>query len=323
MLDPIPAGMAGRSLPRAVQVHRPGGLAKRPRLVFCFVACDEEYSAHPWRIPMAKSKKGNAEIIPLHEKLPRKQYEKELARLQGELVKLQLWLAESKAKVVVVFEGRDAAGKGGVIKRITERVSPRVFRVVALPAPSEREKTMIFGQRYVASFPAGGEIVLFDRSWYNRAGVERVMGFCTDEQYERFLSSVPKFEASLIASGLQIIKYWFEVSQEEQTRRFEERIHDQRKVWKLSPMDLESHRRWYDYSRARDRMFQASDTEASPWHVVQANDKRRARLNCISHLLSQIPYEEISREKVVLPDRQKPKGYVEPNYPWRFVPNRC
>ncbi|HWL69610.1 MAG TPA: polyphosphate kinase 2 [Geminicoccus sp.] len=271
---------------------------------------------------MAKSKKKDAENGQQKEKLPRKQYEQELARLQGELVKLQLWLAESKAKVVVLFEGRDAAGKGGVIKRITERVSPRVFRVVALPAPGEREKTMIFGQRYVENFPAGGEIALFDRSWYNRAGVERVMGFCTDEQYERFLSSVPKFEASLIAGGLQIIKYWFEVSQEEQTRRFEDRIRDPRKIWKLSPMDLESHHRWYDYSRARDRMFQATDTEVSPWHVVQSDDKRRARLNCISHLLAQIPYEETRREKVVLPDRQKPKGYVEPDYPWRHIPQR-
>jgi polyphosphate kinase 2 len=271
---------------------------------------------------MAKSKKNVAEVVPLHEKLPRKQYEKELARLQGELVKVQLWLAESKVKIVVIFEGRDAAGKGGVIKRITERVSPRVFRVVALPTPSEREKTMIFGQRYVEHFPAGGEIALFDRSWYNRAGVERVMGFVTDEQYERFLSSVPKFEASLISGGLQIIKYWFEVSQEEQTKRFEERIHDPRKVWKLSPMDLESHRRWYDYSRARDAMFQATDTETSPWHVVQADDKRRARLNCISHLLSQIPYREIHRDKVVLPDRQKSKGYAEPAYPWRFISHK-
>jgi polyphosphate kinase 2 len=261
---------------------------------------------------MAKSKKNVAEVVPLHEKFPRKQYEKELARLQGELVKVQLWLAESKVKIVVIFEGRDAAGKGGVIKRITERVSPRVFRVVALPAPSEREKTMIFGQRYVEHFPAGGEIALFDRSWYNRAGVERVMGFVTDEQYERFLSSVPKFEASLISGGLQIIKYWFEVSQEEQTKRFEERIHDPRKVWKLSPMDLESHRRWYDYSRARDAMFQATDTETSPWHVVQADDKRRARLNCISHLLSMIEYEDVTPPPLELPPRQPDTSYVRP-----------
>jgi polyphosphate kinase 2 len=221
-----------------------------------------------------------------------------------------------------VFEGRDAAGKGGVIKRITERVSPRVFRVVALPAPSEREQTQFYAQRYLAQFPAGGEICLFDRSWYNRAGVERVMGFCSEEQYERFLEVIPKVEAGMIEGGVRIIKYWFEVSQEEQTRRFEERIHDPRKIWKLSPMDLESHRRWYDYSRARDAMFAATDTEACPWHVIKADDKRRARLNCISHLLSQIPYAEVPRPKVKLPKRQKPQGYVEPDYPWRYLPER-
>ena len=255
-------------------------------------------------------------------KLSRNYYEKEMTRLQGELVQMQLWVKEAKAKVAVLFEGRDAAGKGGVIKRITERTSPRVFRVVALPAPSEREQTQVFAQRYIERFPAGGEICLFDRSWYNRAGVDRVMGFATDEQFERFLQLVPKVEEAFIAGGIQIIKYWFEVSQEEQTRRFEDRAQDPRKVWKLSPMDLESHRRWYDYSRARDAMFAATDTEISPWYVIQADDKRRARLNCIAHLLDQVPYERAEPNKVKLPARQKPQGYVEPDYPWRFVPQR-
>ena len=255
-------------------------------------------------------------------KLSRKFYEKEMTRLQGELVQMQLWVKEAKAKVAVLFEGRDAAGKGGVIKRITERTSPRVFRVVALPAPSEREKTQVFAQRYIERFPAGGEVCLFDRSWYNRAGVDRVMGFATDEEYGRFLQLVPKVEEAFIAGGIQIIKYWFEVSQEEQTRRFEDRAQDPRKVWKLSPMDLESHRRWYDYSRARDAMFAATDTEISPWYVIQADDKRRARLNCIAHLLDQVPYERTKPDKVKLPARQKPQGYVEPDYPWRFVPER-
>ncbi len=255
-------------------------------------------------------------------KLSRKFYEKEMTRLQGELVQMQLWVKEAKAKVAVLFEGRDAAGKGGVIKRITERTSPRVFRVIALPAPSEREKTQVFAQRYIERFPAGGEVCLFDRSWYNRAGVDRVMGFATDEEYGRFLQLVPKVEEAFIAGGIQIIKYWFEVSQEEQTRRFEDRAQDPRKVWKLSPMDLESHRRWYDYSRARDAMFAATDTEISPWYVIQADDKRRARLNCIAHLLDQVPYEQAKPDKVKLPARQKPQGYVEPDYPWRFVPER-
>ena len=255
-------------------------------------------------------------------KLSRKCYEKEMTRLQGELVQMQLWVKEAKAKVAVLFEGRDAAGKGGVIKRITERTSPRVFRVVALPAPSEREQTQVFAQRYIERFPAGGEICLFDRSWYNRAGVDRVMGFATGEDYKRFLQLVPMVEEAFIAGGIQIIKYWFEVSQEEQTRRFEDRARDPRKVWKLSPMDLESHRRWYDYSRARDAMFAATDTEISPWYVIQANDKRRARLNCIAHLLDQVPYERAEPKKLTLPDRQKSHGYVEPDYPWRFVPER-
>ena len=242
-------------------------------------------------------------------KLKRKQYEEEIAKLHAELVKLQFWVRHTGARVVVVFEGKDAAGKGGVIKRITERVSPRVFRVVALPAPSERERSQIYFQRYFQHLPAAGEIVIFDRSWYNRAGVERVMGFCTEEEYELFLRVCPAWERDLIEAGITLIKYWFEVSREEQTRRFSERINDPRKIWKLSPMDLESHRRWYDYARARDAMFAATDTPESPWYVVNADDKRRARLNCIVHFLSLIPYEEIPREKVTLPPRQKAKGY--------------
>jgi polyphosphate kinase 2 len=255
-------------------------------------------------------------------KLDRKYYEKELCRLQSELVQMQLWVKRAKAKIVVVFEGRDAAGKGGVIKRITERTSPRVFRVVALPVPSERQRTQIFAQRYIENFPSGGEICLFDRSWYNRAGVDWVMGFATEEEYKRFLQLVPQVEEAFIAGGVQIIKYWFEVSQEEQTRRFEDRARDPRKIWKLSPMDLESHRRWYDYSRARDAMFRATDTLISPWHVVQADDKRRARLNCIAHFLDQVPYQPVEQSELKLPGRQKSRGYVEPDYPWRFVPER-
>jgi len=255
-------------------------------------------------------------------KLKRKEYEEQIAEFHAELVKLQSWVKQTGARIIVLFEGRDAAGKGGVIKRITERVSPRVFRVVALPAPSERERSQIYFQRYFEHFPAAGEIVIFDRSWYNRAGVERVMGFCTDEEYDRFLKQTPAWERDIIDAGLTLIKYWFEVSQDEQTRRFSERMNDPRKIWKLSPMDLESHRRWYDYSRARDAMFAATDTPGSPWYVVRADDKRRARLNCIAHFLSTIPYEEIPREKVALPPRQKAKGYEEPNYPFRFVPEK-
>jgi polyphosphate kinase len=255
-------------------------------------------------------------------KLKRKEYEEQIAKFHTELVKLQFWVKQTGARIIVLFEGRDAAGKGGVIKRITERVSPRVFRAVALPAPSERERSQIYFQRYFEHFPAAGEIVIFDRSWYNRAGVERVMGFCTDEEYDRFLKVTPAWERDIIDAGLTLIKYWFEVSQDEQTRRFSERMNDPRKIWKLSPMDLESHRRWYDYSRARDAMFAATDTPGSPWYVVRADDKRRARLNCIAHFLSTIPYEEIPREKVALPLRQKAKGYEEPNYPFRFVPEK-
>jgi polyphosphate kinase len=255
-------------------------------------------------------------------KLQRKEYEEQIAKLHIELVKLQLWVKRTGAKVIILFEGRDAAGKGGIIKRITERVSPRVFRVVALPAPSERERSQLYFQRYFEHFPAGGEIVIFDRSWYNRAGVERVMGFCTDEEYNRFLRICPAWEKDVINGGVILIKYWFEVSKDEQTRRFSERIDDLRKTWKLSAMDLESHRRWYDYSRARDAMFAATDTKESPWYVVNGDDKRRARLNCIAHLLSLIPYEETPRPKVKLPPRQKAKGYKAPDYPYRFVKDK-
>jgi len=254
-------------------------------------------------------------------KLKNKEFESQLAKLEAELVKLQFWVKSKGLKVVVVFEGRDAAGKGGVIKRIVERVSPRVFRIVALPAPTEREKSQMYVQRYILHMPAAGEVVIFDRSWYNRAGVERVMGFCTEQEVTRFLEMCPIWERAMVESGIILIKYWFEVSQEEQTRRFLSRINDGRKIWKLSPMDLESHRRWYDYSRARDEMLRATDTPYAPWYIVKADDKRRARLNCISHLLSLIPYKEIEREPIRLPKRQKSHGYVEPrNRRYNVVP---
>src|SRR5512134_2591395 len=256
------------------------------------------------------------------EGLKRKQYDKELAKLHVELVKLQEWVKHKGLKVSVVFEGRDGAGKGGTIKAITERVSPRVFRVIALPAPSDREKSQMYAQRYLPHLPAAGEIVIFDRSWYNRAGVERVMGFCTEEQTRSFLKVVPEFEKMMVASGIILIKYWLEVGMEEQTRRLESRIDDGRKLWKLSPMDLLSYSRWYDYSRARDDTFQATDTSWAPWYVVNSNDKRRARLNLITHLLSKIPYKKVPREKVKLPDRQKPHGYREPDYPYKRVPEK-
>ena len=251
-----------------------------------------------------------------------KKYRKELAKLHVELVKLQEWAKASGAKICIIFEGRDGAGKGGTIKAIMERISPRVFRVIALPAPTEREKSQMYVQRYITHLPAAGEIVIFDRSWYNRAGVERVMGFCTDVQVHQFLKVVPRVERAIVESGVKLLKYWLEVSPDEQTRRLEERITDGRKIWKLSPMDLESYGRWYDYSRARDDMFQATDTAWAPWYVVQSDNKRRARLNLISHLLSQIPYEDVPRKKVKLPDRQKAHDYVEPDYPYKFVPQR-
>jgi len=254
------------------------------------------------------------------EKLSGKHYEKELTRLHGELVKLQEWVVATGAKVCVVFEGRDGAGKGGTIKALTERVSPRVFRVIALPAPTEREKSQMYLQRYIPHMPAAGEIVIFDRSWYNRAGVERVMGFCTEEEVKHFLAGVPLVEKAIVDSGVILIKYWLEVSEEEQTRRLKARISDPRKVWKLSPMDLRSYSRWYDYSRARDDMFAASDTSWAPWHVANSNDKKRARLNIITHFLDQIPYSAVERKKIVLPKRQKPAGYVEVRQEVRHVP---
>jgi polyphosphate kinase 2 len=226
------------------------------------------------------------------------------------------------AKVVVVFEGRDAAGKGGVIHRIMERVSPRVFRHVALPAPTEREKSQLYAQRYLVHMPAAGEVSLFDRSWYNRALVEHVMGFCTEKQYDDFIRMVPGFESLVKNNGIILVKYWFEVSEKEQHRRFLKRIEDPMRTWKLSPMDLESHRRWYDYSRARDAMFAATDTPQSPWNVVQTDDKARARLNCISHLLTVVPWKEIPPEKVKLPNRQKPKGYKAPDWNYRWIPEK-
>ena len=253
-------------------------------------------------------------------RLKEKDYRQELDRLHVELVKLQQWVVYKGLKVCIVFEGRDGAGKGGTIKAITERVSPRVFRVVALPAPTEREKSQMYVQRYVQHLPAAGEIVIFDRSWYNRAGVERVMGFCSEEQVMRFLGLAPAVEKAIIESGIILLKYWLEVSQEEQTRRLEARIDDGRKIWKLSPMDLKSYGRWYDYSRARDEMFKATDTPWAPWNVVRSDDKRRARLNAITHLLKHIPHEELAREKIKLPERQKPRGYQEPDYPFKFVP---
>jgi polyphosphate kinase 2 len=254
------------------------------------------------------------------QELSRKEYERKLKPLHVELVKLQLWAQHSGLRAVVVFEGRDAAGKGGVIKAITERVSPRVFRVVALPAPSERQKTQMYLQRYLEQMPAAGEIILFDRSWYNRAGVEHVMGFCTEDEYHTFLQGAPPIERAIIQNGIILIKYWFEVSQERQTERFQERIDDGRKIWKLSGMDLEAHRRWYDYSRARDNMFAATDTDFAPWNVVNADDSRRARLNCIAHLLSTIPYQDVPRERVKLSDREAANGYVEPQWRRHMVP---
>lgn len=251
-----------------------------------------------------------------------KDYDQHLKKLHVELVKLQEWVKHKGLKICIVFEGRDGAGKGGTIKAITERVSPRVFRVIALPAPTEREKSQMYIQRYLPHLPAAGEIVIFDRSWYNRAGVERVMGFCNDEEVEKFLHAAPLVEKAMVESGILLIKYWLEVSPEEQTRRLEGRINDGRKIWKLTPMDLKSYSRWYEYSRARDEMFAATDTEWTPWHVVRSDDKKRARLNLITHLLEQIPYKELSREKIELPKRQKPGDYQETDHPFKFVQER-
>ncbi|HTQ93600.1 MAG TPA: polyphosphate kinase 2 [Streptosporangiaceae bacterium] len=253
-------------------------------------------------------------------KMKRKEYERHMRILHGELVAMQEWVKDSGAKICVVFEGRDTAGKGGTIKRITERVSPRVFRVVALPAPTEREKSQMYVQRYIAHFPAAGEVAIFDRSWYNRAGVERVMGFCTPEETDRFLGLVPAWENAMLDSGILLLKYWLEVSTDEQTRRLESRIHDPRKIWKLSPMDLKSYSRWYDYSRARDAMFAATDTERAPWYIADADDKKRARLNIISHLLSQVPYQPLAPREIKLPRRQPSGGYVRPEQPLHHIP---
>jgi len=272
---------------------------------------------------MRKDKKKETEVNEkAGEKLNNKGYEKELAKLHVELVKLQEWVKYKGLKVCIIFEGRDGAGKGGVIKAITERVSPRVFRVVALPAPTEREKTQMYSQRYIPHFPAAGEVVIFDRSWYNRAGVERVMGFCTEEQAKRFLEVVPLFEKLVVEEGMILLKYWLEVSPEEQTRRLEARIDDGRKIWKLSPMDLQSYTRWDDYSRARDEMFAATDTAWAPWYVAKSDDKNRARLNVITHILSRVPYKVAPREKVKLPKRKKEGKYESPDYPFKYVPEK-
>jgi polyphosphate kinase 2 len=251
-----------------------------------------------------------------------KEFDKEMKKLQYELVKLQEWVKYTGAKICVIFEGRDTAGKGGVIRRITERVSPRVFRVVALSSPTEREKSQMYFQRYMPHLPAAGEVVLFDRSWYNRAGVERVMGFATPEQVEYFLKFAPAVERSIIHSGTYLIKYWLEVDMDEQAKRFQERNEDYRKIWKLSPMDLQAQARWYDYSRARDAMFAATDTPECPWYVVPSNDQRRERLNCITHFLSLIPYEEVPREPIKFPKRQGKGNYKEPTHPFRYVPQK-
>jgi polyphosphate kinase len=256
---------------------------------------------------MAKKNKKNADDGSA--KLKSKEYEAELRRLQAELCALQTWVKTKGLRVIVVFEGRDGAGKGGTIRAITERVSPRIFRVIALPAPSDREKTQMYMQRYMQHFPAAGEIVIFDRSWYNRAGVERVMGFCTDEQHKRFLERCPEIERYIIEGGMILIKYWLEVSDEEQERRFLARINDPLRQWKLSPMDLPSRSRWYNYSRARDEMLEATDTKHAPWFIVRSDDKKRARLNCIAHLLGQIPYESLPQEKVQLPERSTKGAY--------------
>ena len=249
-----------------------------------------------------------------------KEYDQEMKLLHGELVAMQEWVKASGAKICIVFEGRDTAGKGGAIKRITERVSPRVFRVYALPAPSEREKSQMYLQRYVPHLPAAGEVAIFDRSWYNRAGVERVMGFCTPAETERFLEQVPAVEKAMVDSGIYLLKYWLEVSADEQTRRLQSRMQDPRQIWKLSDMDLKSYSRWYDYSRARDAMFAATDTPWAPWYVAYTDDKKRGRLNIISHLLSQIPYKPLASRDIKLPRRQRRGKYVEPELTVRYIP---
>jgi polyphosphate kinase 2 len=282
--------------------------------------------------PRRKEKKGGSDAVKARAEkrgtasakgeISGKDYARAMKKLHVELVKLQEWVKLKGLRVCIVFEGRDGAGKGGTIKAITERVSPRVFRVVALTAPTDREKSQMYLQRYLPYLPAAGEIVIFDRSWYNRAGVERVMGFCTEEEVEGFLKVTPMFEKLMVNSGIILLKYWLEVSPDEQTRRLEARIDDGRKIWKLSPMDLKSYNRWYDYSRARDAMFAATDTAWAPWFVARSDDKQRARLNIISHLLGSIKYKDAPREKVELPKRQKAGDYREPDYPYKFVAER-
>ncbi len=267
--------------------------------------------------PMPAGQAAGAGPVP---KMKRKEYEQHMRVLHGELVAMQEWVKAAGAKICIVFEGRDTAGKGGTIKRITERVSPRVFRVAALPAPTEREKSQMYVQRYISHFPAAGEVVIFDRSWYNRAGVEPVMGFCTPEETQRFLELAPGWEKAMADSGILLLKYWLEVSPGEQTRRLQARIDDPRKIWKLSDMDLKSYSRWYDYSRARDAMFAATDTAWAPWFVAHTDDKKRGRLNIISHLLSQVPYKPLAHPAITLPRRQRPGGYVEPDLPLRHIP---
>jgi polyphosphate kinase 2 len=252
-------------------------------------------------------------------KLSGKEYNARMKKLHVELVELQQWVQKEGLKVCILFEGRDTAGKGGTIKALTERVSPRVFRVIALPAPSEREKTQMYIQRYLPHLPAAGEVVIFDRSWYNRAGVERVMGFATDEQVQQFLKVAPAVEKAIVNSGVILLKYWLEVTPEEQTRRLQARIDDGRKTWKLTPMDLKSYSRWFDYSRARDDMFAQTDTSWAPWYVARSDDKQRARLNILGHILKMIPHKRIKTDKVKLPERQKAGGYKAPNYPYKYV----
>jgi polyphosphate kinase len=267
--------------------------------------------------PMSSNKREGSDS---NGKLKGKEYERELARLHVEFVKLQQWVVHKRLKVCILFEGRDGAGKGGTIKAMTERVSPRIFRVVALPAPTEREKSQMYSQRYMPYLPAAGEVVIFDRSWYNRAGVERVMEFCSEDQAKRFLEMVPLIEKAIVESGIILLKYWLEVTPEEQTRRLEARIDDGRKTWKLSDMDLKSYSRWFDYSRARDEMFLATDTSWAPWYVIPSDNKRRARLNALTHILSKISYEEPPRTKVKLPKRQERGDYKESDYPLRVIP---
>jgi polyphosphate kinase 2 len=270
---------------------------------------------------MAKQQKSDANLKP---NLKRKVYEKELERLQAELCELQEWVKHTGRRIIVLFEGRDGAGKGGTIKAITERVSSRVFRVVALPAPSDREKSQMYLQRYIEHFPAAGEIVIFDRSWYNRAGVEYVMGFCTKQEHQRFLELCPQMEKYTVEAGIMLIKFWLEVGNKEQERRFEARIEDPLRQWKLSPVDLPSRERWYDYSRARDQMLDATDTDCAPWYIARSDDKKRARLNCIAHLLSLVPYEKIPRKKIKLPKRSKKGAYDDQAtlQGRRFVPEK-